>query len=1366
MFSRRCLLFLPAVGFASALCSFGLVQVVEGATPLGWIGYTYNYPTAGSVDPTSDLWINTETAPHGAAVSALVSYSTNGGSAWNSATLSSNGVDGSNGNDQWHVDLGEFHEGTVVQYVVKASDSLGNSMWDSNYWQGFYVRVNTLIRDVYTDKARYNPGDNVQIFVNLANSNNATASGQLRVTISRLFNSVTNFTSSVSLSSGSITTSTFSWSAPTNNYSSYGVDVDFLTNGIARDSRSSAIDVSSNWTKFPRYGFFTDFGPGESVGASSNTAFTLSKYHINAVMFYDWMWSHNRLIPYDNNGNIVNNFTTWNGISQSMTTITNRIKATKGDNMSPVAYDLMYGDSSIAASNLMYGVSGVTNVGPEHITWAAFNDPGHTNLANIRNQSQQIWVMDVSNPNWQSWIFGQYTNAMTKLGFEGIHLDNLGGATSYPYNSSNSIDESVQFPNFINACKPQLQTANTNATVTENDVAGNYLSTVAPSAEDVYYSEVWGYNNYNDVRTLIQTAQSAGNGKPVVLGAYMNYQSLPQPTDTLNEASVRLMDACVFGNGAFHIELGEGIPVQMLTNPYWPTHNPPMPPTLPQVLRNYYDFAVRYENFLFFNSLGGVTDGTSSALTWSGTHTLSKDGQSNSIWTIVKLWNKPYDAVSLINLYGVDTIWRNLSPTPAVQTNISFKYYVNSKVYSLYVATPDDGLGRPQSLPFTDGTDGLGYYVQLTVPQLQYWDVLVLDKGPTSPQNLTAIGGPGQINLTWSAVNGATGYIVKRGGNQIATTSSTNYTDIGLALGQNYCYTVAATNNVAVSLDSSPACATTLIATTATNLLAYWTFDEGSGTVAYDSSGNSNTGTVVNLGSNPITWDSGVIRGALYCDGQTEVTVPNSASLNPVNGVSIAGWVDADYWGSGSYVPRIVEKGASDNQYALLSTSSGQLEFLLSGVSNGTLVVNAPANSSWHHLAGTYDGTVMRFYVDGQQVAQQPASGPPSVTTDALAVGIKPGGNPLTAFSGSIDDLRIYGRALSPAEVTQLFAMSATNLLAYWTFDEGSGSIAYDSSGYNNTGTVVNLGGNPIEWTSGVIDGALYFDGQKEMTVSNSAYLNPVMAISIAGWVNADYWGSGSYVPRIVEKGVSDNQYALLSISSGQLEFLLAGVSNGTLVANAPSNSSWHHLAGTYDGAVMRFYVDGQQVAQQAASGPPMTSSDPLAVGIKPGGNALTAFSGSVDDLRICGRALSFSEISQLYNTDTVGDGIPNWWRQQYFGTSSSTDATSCARCDGDGTGQHNLFKYVAGLNPTDPTAVFLFWITRANGQSNQVNLIYNPVVTGRTYTVQSSTDLVSSVYQDLTSISGPSTNGNQATVTDLNAATPSKFYRLHISLP
>jgi len=264
-----------------------------------------------------------------------------------------------------------------------------------------------------------------------------------------------------------------------------------------------------------------------------------------------------------------------------------------------------------------------------------------------------------------------------------------------------------------------------------------------------------------------------------------------------------------------------------------------------------------------------------------------------------------------------------------------------------------------------------------------------------------------------------------------------------------------------------------------------------------------------------------------------------------------------------------------------------------------------------------------------------------------------------------------------------------TGLLGYWTFDEGAGATANDSSGNMNTGAILNLLANPVTWVGGVFDGALHFDGQTEVVVSNSPSLNPFSGITIFAWVNANSWGSSGHAPRILEKGNSDNQYALLSATTGQLEFLLPGVSNGVLLANAPSPGSWHQVAGTFNGSSMILYIDGQIAALQPASGELAITPDLLAIGSAPSVNVSSMFSGALDDVRVYGRALSSSEITQLYNTDTIGDGIPNWWRQQYFGSGSSTGSTSCATCDFDGTGQNNLFKYTTGLDPTNPSSAF-----------------------------------------------------------------------------
>ena len=88
-------------------------------------------------------------------------------------------------------------------------------------------------------------------------------------------------------------------------------------------------------------------------------------------------------------------------------------------------------------------------------------------------------------------------------------------------------------------------------------------------------------------------------------------------------------------------------------------------------------------------------------------------------------------------------------------------------------------------------------------------------------------------------------------------------------------------------------------------------------------------------------------------------------------------------------------------------------------------------------------------------------------------------------------------------------------------------------------------------------------------------------------------------------------------------------------------------------------------------------------------------------------------------------------WQTQYFG--STTNPAAAANVDADGTGQNNQFKYVAGLDPTNPASVFVLSIASVTGQPTQVNLLFNPVVGGRTYTPQFTTDMVSGVHTPLT---------------------------------
>ena len=326
-------------------------------------------------------------------------------------------------------------------------------------------------------------------------------------------------------------------------------------------------------------------------------------------------------------------------------------------------------------------------------------------------------------------IFDQFIDAIDKAGFDGIHLDNLGGEWCFTYNSDIGIPEREVFPQFIHEARESLRAVHPHARLTHNDVMGNYLPEIARSDVDVYYSEVWTRYTYSDLRDNILEAKVAGNGKPVVLAAYINRKSWEEMADPsqpplptyINDASAKLLDACIFAHGAFHIELGDD--AQMLINEYFPARTPRMHDGLKQSMRDYYDFAVRYENVLFFDPHHILRDITDELPITSRTHALSKRGDSGTIWTVANIREDGLLAVHLINLNGVDDLWRNGCSNPSRQTNIELSLRTDRRIQHVWLASPDDGLGRAQELSFVSGEDEA---VTFTVPRLKFWNFLLL----------------------------------------------------------------------------------------------------------------------------------------------------------------------------------------------------------------------------------------------------------------------------------------------------------------------------------------------------------------------------------------------------------------------------------------------------------------------------------------------------------------------------------------------------------------------------------------------------------------------------------------------------------------
>jgi len=128
-----------------------------------------------------------------------------------------------------------------------------------------------------------------------------------------------------------------------------------------------------------------------------------------------------------------------------------------------------------------------------------------------------------------------------------------------------------------------------------------------------------------------------------------------------------------------------------------------------------------------------------------------------------------------------------------------------------------------------------------------------------------------------------------------------------------------------------------------------------------------------------------------------------------------------------------------------------------------------------------------------------------------------------------------------------------------------------------------------------------------------------------------------------------------------------------------------------------------------------------------------------------------------------AGDGLGDDWQVQHFGLNNANAAPAL---DPDGDGQTNAFEFTAGLVPTNSSSRFTLSIQSVPGQPLQKRLVFSPRLSDRLYTVTAKSSLTAGSYTPLSNPSAPSDNGQERTITDLNASGLAKFYRVEIAKP
>lgn len=202
-------------------------------------------------------------------------------------------------------------------------------------------------------------------------------------------------------------------------------------------------------------------------------------------------------------------------------------------------------------------------------------------------------------------------------------------------------------------------------------------------------------------------------------------------------------------------------------------------------------------------------------------------------------------------------------------------------------------------------------------------------------------------------------------------------------------------------------------------LIAWWKLDDASGTTASDSSGNGNAGT--NTSALFPKWTNGVAAGGLYFGGANYIRIPdNSGLMFGTNDFSISFWAKGvPLTGVGGTVLAKSGYGVGANDWAFY-VLSGNLVFRVNYINLFNQPFPTSETNSWTHLVFERNNGVDKGFFNTVATSTNADTGNYNATT-TLSIGFPTGAGSSGYLTGTLDDIRIYNRALSATEVTNIF---------------------------------------------------------------------------------------------------------------------------------------------------------------------------------------------------------------------------------------------------------------------------------------------------------------------------------------------------------
>ncbi len=473
-------------------------------------------------------------------------------------------------------------------------------------------------------------------------------------------------------------------------------------------------------------------------------------------------------------------------------------------------------------------------------------------------------------------------------------------------------------------------------------------------------------------------------------------------------------------------------------------------------------------------------------------------------------------------------------------------------------------------------------------------------------------------------------------------------------------------------------------------LTAHWTLDETSGSSIADSAG-SNTGTWTDGTGNNVAEEAttSAFGNALNFDGSNDkITIADSATFSFTGDFTISAWVKhsgaAESSGSGDgwriisqqsnsgglhFLLRIIDTSGGTNGLAQFSFNTG------SGIHTISSTTNVK-DGNWHLITGMRQGSDILIYVDDtlENTVSGVETGTYNISAPAYISSYKGGSQEY--FSGYIDDIKIYSRALSAADITALYEASfnctppagktgemifnddtksmqycngtnwvgigpdssVTNgLVGHWKLDETSGAAIADETGTYN-GTWSDGSGNDVaeETSAGQIGTAFDFDSADDMVQLPNLLANEdPEPFTVCAWFNASSLHNGTIWNYAAQAFNNFDRIITLGVKSSGVVF--AGKEDQDAESSTTYTAdSWNHICGIFAAnGDRKVYLNagglGTDTTNRGAN-----NLNRMAIGARWGDSSSRFFDGKIDDVRIYDRVLSAAEISKIYGQSTL----------------------------------------------------------------------------------------------------------------------------------